>query len=75
MVNWPTRDFPAVRADVESHVWRALELSPDYADAHFNLAVVFGTQTPPNKEEARKHYKRAVELGAEPDSALEQLIK
>ena len=37
--------------------------------------VVFGTQSPPNKEEARKHYKRAVELGAEPDGNLEQLIK
>jgi len=30
MVNWPTRDFPAVRADVEGHVWRALEKSPDF---------------------------------------------
>jgi 2-polyprenyl-6-methoxyphenol hydroxylase-like FAD-dependent oxidoreductase len=25
MVNWPGRDFPVVRADVEGHVWRALE--------------------------------------------------
>ena len=31
MVNWPARDFPAVRADVEGHVWRALEASPDFA--------------------------------------------
>jgi len=53
----------------------ATDLDPNYADAHFNLAVVFGTQSPPNKEEARKHYKRAVELGAEPDGNLEQLIK
>jgi 2-polyprenyl-6-methoxyphenol hydroxylase-like FAD-dependent oxidoreductase len=30
MVNWPTRDFPEVRADVEGHVWRALEKSPDF---------------------------------------------
>jgi 2-polyprenyl-6-methoxyphenol hydroxylase-like FAD-dependent oxidoreductase len=30
MVNWPTKDFPVVRADVESHVWRALEMSPDF---------------------------------------------
>jgi 2-polyprenyl-6-methoxyphenol hydroxylase-like FAD-dependent oxidoreductase len=30
MVNWPTRDFPAVRADVEGHVWRALEMAPDF---------------------------------------------
>ena len=53
----------------------ATSLDPKYADAHFNLAVVFATQQPPNKENARKHYKLATELGAEPDSALEQLIK
>jgi 2-polyprenyl-6-methoxyphenol hydroxylase-like FAD-dependent oxidoreductase len=29
MVNWPARDFPTVRADVEGHVWRALEAAPD----------------------------------------------
>jgi Tfp pilus assembly protein PilF/uncharacterized coiled-coil DUF342 family protein len=53
----------------------AVALDPNYADAHFNLAVVFATQNPPNKENARRHYKRATELGAEPDTALEQLIK
>lgn len=31
MVNWPARDFKAVRADVEGHVWRALEGAPDFA--------------------------------------------
>ena len=31
MVNWPARDFAAVRADVEAHVWRALESAPDFA--------------------------------------------
>lgn len=53
----------------------ATALDPTYADAHFNLAVVFATQQPPNKESARKCYKRATELGAEPDTALEQMIK
>jgi tetratricopeptide (TPR) repeat protein len=53
----------------------ATTLDPTYADAHFNLAVVFATQQPPNKENARRCYKRATELGAEPDSALEQMIK
>ena len=53
----------------------ATALDPTYADALFNLAVVFATQQPPNKENARKCYKRATELGAEPDSALEQMIK
>ena len=53
----------------------AVGFDPKYADAHFNLAVVFATQQPPNKEKARFHYKKAIELGAEPDPALEQLIK
>jgi 2-polyprenyl-6-methoxyphenol hydroxylase-like FAD-dependent oxidoreductase len=30
MVNWPARDFPAVRANIEGHVWRALAESPDF---------------------------------------------
>lgn len=31
MVNWPAREFPAVRADVEDHAWRALEAAPGFA--------------------------------------------
>lgn len=53
----------------------AISLDPNYADACFNIAVIYATQQPPNKELARKHYKRATDLGAEPDAALEQLIK
>lgn len=30
MVNWPAKDFAAVRADVEGHVWRALEAAPAF---------------------------------------------
>ena len=30
MVNWPTGDFPRVRADIDGHVWRALEKSSDF---------------------------------------------
>jgi len=31
MVNWPTREFPTVRADIDGHVQRALMLAPDFA--------------------------------------------
>jgi 2-polyprenyl-6-methoxyphenol hydroxylase-like FAD-dependent oxidoreductase len=31
MVNWPARDFPAVREDIEGHVRRALDQAPDFA--------------------------------------------
>jgi 2-polyprenyl-6-methoxyphenol hydroxylase-like FAD-dependent oxidoreductase len=30
MVNWPARDFARIRADVERHVFQALELAPDF---------------------------------------------
>jgi 2-polyprenyl-6-methoxyphenol hydroxylase-like FAD-dependent oxidoreductase len=30
MVNWPTRDFPTIRSDIERHVWRTLEAAPDF---------------------------------------------
>jgi len=32
MVNWPASHFPRVRADVEGHIWRALEGSPDFVE-------------------------------------------
>ncbi|HEV7402606.1 MAG TPA: tetratricopeptide repeat protein [Chthoniobacteraceae bacterium] len=53
----------------------ATQLDPNYADAHFNLAVVYATQQPPNKDNARQFYKRATELGAEKDPSLEALLK
>jgi tetratricopeptide (TPR) repeat protein len=53
----------------------ALQLDPKLADAHFNLAVLFATQQPPDKENARRHYTRARELGAEADPALEESLK
>jgi tetratricopeptide (TPR) repeat protein len=59
----------------QKHLETAVAFDPNYADAHFNLAVVFASQMPPNKEGARQHYKRAIELGAAPDSNLESLIK
>jgi len=31
MVNWPARDFAAVRADIDGHVWRALDSAPGFA--------------------------------------------
>jgi tetratricopeptide (TPR) repeat protein len=60
----------------------ATALDPNYADAHFNLAVVLATQQNQDKdnakqikENARHYYKRATELGAEPDRSLEQLLQ
>ncbi|MGB8356968.1 MAG: tetratricopeptide repeat protein, partial [Chthoniobacteraceae bacterium] len=60
----------AARKELET----AIRIDPNYSDAHFNLAVIYLTTPPIDKEAAKKNYKRAVELGSEPDAALEQLL-
>jgi len=59
----------------EMELRRAIELKPDYADAHFNLAVFCLERTPPAVELARRHYQRALQLGAEPDPLIEKALK
>ena len=59
----------------EKEMLDAIAVNPDYADAHFNLAVVYATNEPPAKEQAKLHYKKATSLGAEPDPALEKLLR
>jgi tetratricopeptide (TPR) repeat protein len=54
---------------------RAVEIDPNYSDAHFNLAVFYLEGKPPSLELARRHYYRALELGAEPDPELEKTLK
>jgi Flp pilus assembly protein TadD len=51
----------------EDEMRKALELDPDYAEAHFNLAVFYLQRKPPAIELARRHYQRALDLGAAPD--------
>lgn len=58
----------------EKEIQAALAINPNYADAHFNMAVIYATSQPPSMELARRHYQKAVELGADPDPALEKLI-
>jgi Flp pilus assembly protein TadD len=59
----------------EKEMLDAIAANPDYADAHFNLAVVYATSQPPSKEQAKQHYVKATSLGAEPDPALEKLLR
>jgi Flp pilus assembly protein TadD/predicted nucleic acid-binding Zn-ribbon protein len=59
----------------EKEMLSAIDANPDYADAHFNLAVVYATSQPPSKELAKRHYAKATSLGAEPDPALEKLLR
>lgn len=59
----------------ETELRRAVELRPDYADAHFNLAVFCLERDPPAVELARRHYQKAIDLGAAPDPLIEKALK
>lgn len=59
----------------EKEMLDALAVNPDYGDAHFNLAVIYATNEPPAKEQARVHYRKAISLGVGPDPALEKLLR
>lgn len=58
----------------EFELRKAVELDPGYADANFNLAVIYLGRTPPLKEMARRHYRRALDLGMKPDPAVDKLL-
>lgn len=54
----------------EEELRRAVDLDPRFADAHYNLAVLYLERVPPAVELSRRHYQRALELGAPPDPDL-----
>lgn len=58
----------------EQELRRAVELDPNYADANYNLAVLYLGRTPPLVELARRHYQRALDLGSAHDPVIEKLI-
>ncbi|MFN2475108.1 MAG: tetratricopeptide repeat protein [Chthoniobacterales bacterium] len=59
----------------EKEMLEAIAANPEYVDAHYNLAVIYATNKPPAKELAKQHYSKAVELGAEANPSLEQLLR
>jgi len=58
----------------EEELRRAVDLDPRSADAHYNLAAVYMERVPAAVELARRHYTRALELGAAKDEKLEERI-
>jgi len=60
----------------EDELRRAIDLDPEYADANFNLAVLYLRRTPPLIELGRRHYQQALDLGSPKDPVIEaQLAK
>ncbi len=58
----------------EDELRKAVEIDENYAEAHYNLAVLYLEQNPPSIELARRHYYRALRLGAAPDPELEKTL-
>jgi len=61
--------------EAEKALRRAITVKPDYAEAHFNLAVIYATAKPPSIALAKRHYEKALELGAGPDKRLASLLQ
>jgi len=61
-------------AKAEESFRASLAINPNYANAHFNLAVMYANAEPPSLQLAKKHYEKAKILGAEPDSVLERRL-
>ena len=59
----------------EKEMLEAIANNPSYADAHFNLAVIYATAQPPAKDLAKRHYAEATKLGADTDASLEKLLR
>lgn len=58
----------------EAELRKAIELDEKYADANYNLALFYLDRKKPAVELARRHYLRALELGAEKDAEIEKML-
>jgi tetratricopeptide (TPR) repeat protein len=59
----------------EQSLRRAITVKPEYAEAHFNLAVIYATAKPPSIALAKRHYEKALELGSSPDQRLSAMLQ
>lgn len=63
-----------LRGPAEAALRRAIQIDPNYADAHANLAFVYVMQQPPLTELARWHYQKSITAGHVHDPRLEKLL-
>ena len=57
-----------------SEFQRAVNEDPSFADAHFNLAVLYATADDPDMSAAKRHYRQARNNGAKRNSTLEKFL-
>ena len=63
------------RPQAEAALRKAIELKPDYAAAHNNLAAIYISQLPPLVELARWHYQKALDAGQPRNPAMEKALE
>lgn len=63
-----------LRVQAETAFRKAVQLSPDYGDAHKNLAIIYLSASPPAVELARWHYEKALAAGVPPNPDLEEML-
>ncbi|HOX56074.1 MAG TPA: tetratricopeptide repeat protein [Candidatus Paceibacterota bacterium] len=64
-----------LRGPAETALRKAIQLDPNYAGAHHNLAVEYISQKPPMVELARWHYQKALDNGHPRNPDLEKIIE
>ena len=63
-----------LRVQAETSFRKAVQINPDYGDAHKNLAIIYISANPPMVELARWHYEKALAAGVPPNADLEQML-
>lgn len=58
----------------EEEFRRAIKINPNYADAHFNLALAYLEKKPVSKQLVKRHYNKAISLGAPKDNLFEKKL-
>jgi len=69
-----TLSHKGLQTQAETALRKAIQLAPNYAAAHNNLAVIYLGEKPPLAELARWHYQRALELGQPRNPDLEKML-
>lgn len=62
------------RGAAETAFRKALQVLPDFPDAHYNLAVIYANHQPTFPALARFHYNKALEAGHAKDKELEKVL-
>lgn len=63
-----------LRKQAETAFRKAIQIDPNYAEAHYNLAVVYARQEPAFPALARYHYEKAIAGGQPRNPELEKII-